>query len=51
MTPATAPGLGWPLAPDLVSPAGLGWPGESTEPPTAPPHDEPHDPHGTKEQG
>ncbi len=51
MTPATAPGLGWPLAPDLVSPAGLGWPGESAESSTAKQSHDPHDPHGTEEQG
>jgi len=24
--PVTAPGLGWPLAPERTSPSGLGWP-------------------------
>jgi len=30
--PATAAGLGWPLAPERTSPSGLGWPEPSAAP-------------------
>ena len=33
--PATAAGLGWPLAPERTSPGGLGWPEDA---PTLPTH-------------